>query len=217
MAGRHEDTEVMEGSSNVFADVSASEPEEELTKAQLARHIRGAIKRRRLTQTAAAGLMGKDAQDEFIPPLRGLVPQMRADKVVAPGNKGLMRALAAPDLWLLTNTSNPLVAAGRRVSHPPRFGIFPAAGKDVIATAEKAPKEVYLLASRTGRGDRRGRQAPSLIAIFDWWRLQTRQELRYGRALGIERGQPVPQLVNLARRLHLRRNPLPPIIFPSGP
>ena len=45
---------------NVFADLGFAEPEEELTKAQLASHIRQIIKRRRLTQAAAAALMGVD-------------------------------------------------------------------------------------------------------------------------------------------------------------
>jgi predicted XRE-type DNA-binding protein len=45
---------------NVFADLGFAEPEEELTKAQLASHIRQIIKRRRLTQVAAAALMGID-------------------------------------------------------------------------------------------------------------------------------------------------------------
>ena len=51
---------VTPGSGNVFADLGFPEPEEELTKAQLASHIRQIIKRRRLTQAAAAALMGID-------------------------------------------------------------------------------------------------------------------------------------------------------------
>jgi predicted XRE-type DNA-binding protein len=47
-------------SGNVFADLGFAEPEEELTKAQLASHIRQVIKRRRLTQVAAAALLGID-------------------------------------------------------------------------------------------------------------------------------------------------------------
>ena len=47
-------------SGNVFADLGFSEPEEELTKAQLASHIRRILKRRRLTQRSAAALMGID-------------------------------------------------------------------------------------------------------------------------------------------------------------
>jgi predicted XRE-type DNA-binding protein len=51
---------VTPSSGNVFADLGFAEPEEELTKAQLASHIRQVIRRRRLTQMAAAALMGID-------------------------------------------------------------------------------------------------------------------------------------------------------------
>jgi predicted XRE-type DNA-binding protein len=51
---------VTASSGNVFADLGFPDPEEELTKAQLAGHIWHAIKRRRLTQVAAAALMGID-------------------------------------------------------------------------------------------------------------------------------------------------------------
>lgn len=51
---------VTASSGNAFADIGLPEPEEELTKAQLASHIRQAIKRRRLTQVAAAAVMGVD-------------------------------------------------------------------------------------------------------------------------------------------------------------
>ena len=51
---------VIEGSGNVFADMGLPNSEEELTKAQLASHIRYVIKRRRLTQVAAAATMGID-------------------------------------------------------------------------------------------------------------------------------------------------------------
>jgi predicted XRE-type DNA-binding protein len=54
------DIPVMPSSGNVFADLGFAEPEEELTKAQLASHIRQIIRRRRLTQVAAAALMGID-------------------------------------------------------------------------------------------------------------------------------------------------------------
>jgi len=57
---RETDIPVTEGSGNVFVDMGLPEPEEELTKAQLASHIRQVIKRRRLTQVTAAGLMGID-------------------------------------------------------------------------------------------------------------------------------------------------------------
>jgi predicted XRE-type DNA-binding protein len=51
---------VTESSGNVFADLGLPEPEEELAKAQLASHIRRAIMRRRLSQAAAAAIMGID-------------------------------------------------------------------------------------------------------------------------------------------------------------
>jgi predicted XRE-type DNA-binding protein len=57
---RAAEIQVTASSGNVFADIGLAEPEEELTKAQLASHIRQAIKRRRLTQVAAAALMGVD-------------------------------------------------------------------------------------------------------------------------------------------------------------
>lgn len=57
---RREPIPVRGGSGNVFADMGLPEPEEELTKAQLVSHIRQVIERRRLTQVAAAALMGID-------------------------------------------------------------------------------------------------------------------------------------------------------------
>ena len=51
---------VTASSGNVFADMGLPEPEEELTKAQLASHIRRVIKRQRLTQVTAAAIMGID-------------------------------------------------------------------------------------------------------------------------------------------------------------
>lgn len=57
---RAADIPVTASGGNVFADMGLPEPEEELTKAQLASHIRQVIKRRRLTQVAVAALMGID-------------------------------------------------------------------------------------------------------------------------------------------------------------
>ena len=57
---RAADIPVTESSGNVFADMGLPEAEDELTKAQLASHIRQAIKRRRLTEVAAAAMMGVD-------------------------------------------------------------------------------------------------------------------------------------------------------------
>jgi predicted XRE-type DNA-binding protein len=57
---RETEITVTASSGNVFADMRLPKPEEELTKAQLASHIRQVLKRRRLTQVAAAALMGID-------------------------------------------------------------------------------------------------------------------------------------------------------------
>ena len=51
---------VTTSSGNVFADLGFAEPEEELARAQLASRIQQIIKQRRLTQVAAARLMGVD-------------------------------------------------------------------------------------------------------------------------------------------------------------
>jgi len=51
---------VTASSGNVFADLGFADAEEELAKAQLATYIRHVLKRRRLTQAAAARLMGID-------------------------------------------------------------------------------------------------------------------------------------------------------------
>jgi predicted XRE-type DNA-binding protein len=77
---------VTPGSGNVFADMGLPEPEEELTKAQLASHIRYIIKRRRLTQVAAATLMGID-QPKVSALLNGRLTNFSSDR--------LMRLLAA--------------------------------------------------------------------------------------------------------------------------
>lgn len=57
---REPEIPVIPSSGNVFADLGFAEPEDELTKAQVVSHIRQVIKRRRLTQAAAAALMGVD-------------------------------------------------------------------------------------------------------------------------------------------------------------
>lgn len=57
---REQQIPVTPGSGNVFTDLGFPEPDEELTKAQLASHIRQIIKRRHLTQAAAASIMGID-------------------------------------------------------------------------------------------------------------------------------------------------------------
>ncbi|MSO99915.1 MAG: XRE family transcriptional regulator [Acetobacteraceae bacterium] len=55
-----DDIKVEVGSGNVFADLGLSNPEESLAKAELASRIGGAIRERRLTQAAAAAILGID-------------------------------------------------------------------------------------------------------------------------------------------------------------
>jgi predicted XRE-type DNA-binding protein len=54
---------VTESSGNVFADLGFANPEEELLKAKLVREIRAIIKRRKLTQTKAATMLGLKQPD----------------------------------------------------------------------------------------------------------------------------------------------------------
>ena len=54
---------VVRGSDNVFADLGFERPEEELLKARLVREIRDILKRRRLTQSKAAELLGLKQPD----------------------------------------------------------------------------------------------------------------------------------------------------------
>ena len=77
---------VTEGSGNVFADLGVAEPEEELTKAQLASHIRHTIKRRRLTQPQVGQFMGLD-QPKVSALMNGRLAGFSSDR--------LMRFLAA--------------------------------------------------------------------------------------------------------------------------
>jgi predicted XRE-type DNA-binding protein len=51
---------VTPSSGNVFADIGVPEPEEALAKAQLASRIREIVRSSRLTQAAAAAVMGID-------------------------------------------------------------------------------------------------------------------------------------------------------------
>jgi predicted XRE-type DNA-binding protein len=72
---------VTPGSGNVFADLGFEEPEEELTKAQLASHIRQIIQRRRLTQVAAGALMGID-QPKVSALLNGRLANFSTDRLM---------------------------------------------------------------------------------------------------------------------------------------
>jgi len=83
---RQTDIAVSKSSGNVFADIGVPDAEEELTKAQLASHIRQVIKRRRLTQVAAAAVMGID-QPKLSALLNGRLANISSGR--------LMRLLAA--------------------------------------------------------------------------------------------------------------------------
>jgi predicted XRE-type DNA-binding protein len=72
---------VTPGSGNVFEDLGFDEPEEELAKAQLASHIRQIIKRRGLTQVAAASLMGID-QPKVSALLNGRLANFSSDRLM---------------------------------------------------------------------------------------------------------------------------------------
>ena len=54
---------VTESSGNVFAALGFANPKEELLKAKLVREIRAIIKRRKLTQTKAAAMLGLKQPD----------------------------------------------------------------------------------------------------------------------------------------------------------
>jgi len=72
---------VTPSSGNIFADLGFAEPEEELAKAQLASHIRRIIRRRRLTQVAAAALMGID-QPKVSALLNGRLANFSTDRLM---------------------------------------------------------------------------------------------------------------------------------------
>jgi predicted XRE-type DNA-binding protein len=72
---------VTESSGNVFADIGLPEPVEELTKAQLASHIRHVISQRRLTQLAAASVMGID-QPKVSALLNGRLANFSSDRLM---------------------------------------------------------------------------------------------------------------------------------------
>ena len=78
---RRADIPVTAGGGNVFADLGVSAPEEELTKAQLASHIRHVIKRSRLTQAAAAKRMGID-QPKVSALLNGRLANFSSDRLL---------------------------------------------------------------------------------------------------------------------------------------
>jgi predicted XRE-type DNA-binding protein len=77
---REAEIPVSAGSGNVFADLGLAEAEE-LTKAQLASHIRQIVKRRRLTQVSAADIMGID-QPKVSALLNGRLANFSGDRLM---------------------------------------------------------------------------------------------------------------------------------------
>jgi predicted XRE-type DNA-binding protein len=72
---------VTASSGNVFADLGFAAPEEELTKAQLASHIRRIVKQRAMTQAAAASIMGLD-QPKVSALLNGRLANFSSDRLM---------------------------------------------------------------------------------------------------------------------------------------
>lgn len=75
------DRDAGDSEQRVFADLGFTEPEEELAKAQLATHIQRIIRRRRLTQVAAAALMGID-QPKVSALLNGRLASFSTDRLL---------------------------------------------------------------------------------------------------------------------------------------
>jgi predicted XRE-type DNA-binding protein len=126
---------VTPGSGNLLADLGFAEPDEELARAQLASHIRWVIGRRRLTQVAAASLMGID-QPKVSALLNGRLANFSSDRLMrfltalgqdveitvktAPRSRaqGRIRVAAATRLASLGGSEPELEAALRRRSKP---------------------------------------------------------------------------------------------------
>ncbi|WP_339030474.1 helix-turn-helix transcriptional regulator [Bradyrhizobium symbiodeficiens] len=74
-------TKATVGSDNIFADLGFANPEEELLKAKLIRELRAIIKRRKLTQTKAAELLGLK-QPDVSALVTGRVGKFSIDRIV---------------------------------------------------------------------------------------------------------------------------------------
>jgi len=97
---------VTRGSGNVFADLGVPEPDQELAKAQLASHIRQAIKRQRLTQVQAAERLGMD-QPKVSALINGRLAGFSSDR--------LLRCLAAlgQNVEIIVRAGSPRQSRGR--------------------------------------------------------------------------------------------------------
>jgi predicted XRE-type DNA-binding protein len=145
-----QDIAVTGSSGNVFADLGLPEPEEELTKAQLASHIREILQRRRLTQAAAAALMGID-QPKVSALLNGRLANFSSER--------LMRLLTAlgHDVEIAISAEPRPHARGRiRVSSATTYPEpYPEAGSRNVTSAPGFSETASGLASRGKRRSHR--------------------------------------------------------------
>ncbi|MEE8622712.1 MAG: helix-turn-helix transcriptional regulator [Alphaproteobacteria bacterium] len=75
------DIAIEKSSGNVFADLGIAEPEEAQAKAELARQISGIITQRRLSQVAAAKLLGID-QPKVSALMRGRLSGFSTERLI---------------------------------------------------------------------------------------------------------------------------------------
>ncbi|MBI1954220.1 MAG: XRE family transcriptional regulator [Proteobacteria bacterium] len=74
-------TDIIKASSNIFADLKISEPEEVLAKAELARKIHQTIKSRKLTQVQAANIL-RIKQPDVSDLMRGRLNKFSIDRLI---------------------------------------------------------------------------------------------------------------------------------------
>lgn len=77
--------------------------------------------------------------------------------LIAQRDEGLVRTFSALHPWLLADSPNPLVGAGRGIALPAGATVHPVFREDILAAPEEAAKEADLL-GRGGRYWRGGRR-----------------------------------------------------------
>src|SRR5262245_15938909 len=142
------DIAVTASSGNVFADLGFPEPEEELTKAQLASQLRAILRRRRLTQAAAAELMGLD-QPKVSALVNGRLANFSSER--------LMRLLTA-----LGHDVDITVAAEPRTRAPGRVRVSSATTRPehAVAGSRGAPSAPGFSEAAPDLGIRAKRRSP---------------------------------------------------------
>lgn len=78
---KNNDTSIRHGSSNVFADLGYSDPATHLLKAQLVSRIDEIIRKQKLTQIQAAGIMGL-SQPDVSRLLKGQFREMSVERIM---------------------------------------------------------------------------------------------------------------------------------------